>query len=307
MASRWWTYQRERFPVLGHGTLVLLVSLSAVVYSSHLRGEASWPDPQTLAVASICAFLFFLQLRVLDEWKDYEEDRRYRPYRPVPRGLVMLRELSAVGGVAAAAQLALVVWLGARLVPVLLAVWLYMVLMGKEFFLREWLKARPIAYLWTHMLIMPLIYLFLIACDWRGAPAPHWTGIGWLLLVGFFNGVVIEIGRKVRAPQQEEPGVETYSVLWGRRNAVCAWSAAVVLCGAAAGAAEWQIRVLPIGEWLIALGLLMTFAAGVCFLAAPSAGRAKLIESASALWTLLVHLSLGPVALLLSPWLAARG
>ena len=37
-----------------------------------------------------------LQLRLADEFKDFEEDSRYRPYRPVPRGLVSLRDLAWV-------------------------------------------------------------------------------------------------------------------------------------------------------------------------------------------------------------------
>ena len=41
--------------------------------------------------------VFFLQLRIADEFKDFAEDSRFRPYRPVPRGLVTLTELGWVG------------------------------------------------------------------------------------------------------------------------------------------------------------------------------------------------------------------
>ena len=34
----------------------------------------------------VVAFLQFLMVRIIDEFKDYEEDKKYRPYRPVPRG-----------------------------------------------------------------------------------------------------------------------------------------------------------------------------------------------------------------------------
>jgi 4-hydroxybenzoate polyprenyltransferase len=44
-----------------------------------------------------------------------------------------------------------------------------------------------------------------------------WNGFFW---VSFFNGTVLEIGRKIRAPQDEEAGVETYSFLWGRGGAL---------------------------------------------------------------------------------------
>ena len=106
----------------------------------------------------------------------------------------------------------------------LLLTWLYLGLMSKEFFARRWLKARPITYMVTHMAIMPLVDLYTTSCDWVPAgfvrPPP---GLLWFLLVSFFNGMVVEIGRKIRSPQDEESGVETYSFLWGRLNAILAW------------------------------------------------------------------------------------
>src|SRR5262249_35693743 len=73
-ASRWWTYQRERFPVLAHGPLIAAFSLSAVSFSSLLRGRTELPDAKTAVVAFATSFLFFLQLRLADEFKDFEED-----------------------------------------------------------------------------------------------------------------------------------------------------------------------------------------------------------------------------------------
>ena len=92
MSSRWWVYQRERFPILAHGPLIAAFSVSAVSYSALLRGQSSLPLDGTL-LAFGTAFLFFLQLRIADEFKDFEDDSRYRSYRPVPRGLVKLSEL----------------------------------------------------------------------------------------------------------------------------------------------------------------------------------------------------------------------
>ncbi len=74
----------------------------------------------------------------------------------------------------------------------------------------------------SHMLILPLVDLYATACDWRvggRAPAPP-DGLAWFLVVSYLNGMVIEIGRKTRAPADEEHGVETYSALWGVRGAV---------------------------------------------------------------------------------------
>ena len=65
---------------------------------------------------------------------------------------------------------------------------------------------------------MPLVDFFGTSCEWlpRGSATPQ--GLGWFLAASFFNGIVIEIGRKLRLPGDEEEGVETYSRLWGKRG-----------------------------------------------------------------------------------------
>jgi 4-hydroxybenzoate polyprenyltransferase len=298
---RFWTYQAERFPVFGHGILIAAFSFSAVSFSALLRGETNWPGGGSILVAFASAFLFFLQLRIADEFKDFEEDARYRAYRPVPRGLVSLRELGLLGGLTALVQLGLALWLEPALVWLLLLVWGYMALMSREFFARAWLKARPAAYLWSHMLIVPLIDLYATACDWRvaGDTAPH-AGLVWFLIVSFFNGVVIEIGRKIRAPQDEEPGVETYSSLWGRRKAMMVWLGAMLLTAVSAWLAARHIDfALPVAILLIILLLAATMIA-VRFLQQPLTARARLIEPMSGLWTLLMYLIVGAIPMVVS-------
>src|SRR5947207_1399464 len=99
MVKRWWTYQRERFPVLVHGALIAAFSLSIVGYTVLVLGWSVLPIAAA-AVAFVCSFLFFLQLRIADEYKDFDEDSRYRPDRPVPRRVVSFRELGALAALA---------------------------------------------------------------------------------------------------------------------------------------------------------------------------------------------------------------
>ncbi|MFO1448410.1 MAG: UbiA family prenyltransferase [Opitutaceae bacterium] len=168
----------------------------------------------------------FLLLRIADEFKDQEEDE-VPPYRPVPRGLVRLRELAWIGVGVAAGQLLLALLIGTTLVSLLAVTWVYFGLMSREFFVREWLKARPVVYLFSHMAIMPLVDWFATGstgCTREGRCRPGCSGS---LPRVFCNGIVIELGRKIRSPGEEEAGVETYSVLWGPRIAVLAWLAAM--------------------------------------------------------------------------------
>src|SRR5256714_12413108 len=143
MANRWWIYQRERFPVIAHGLLIAAFSSSAVCFSALLRSQQIYrikiPHPLSLLVAYASAFLFFLQLRIADEFKDFEEDSRYRPYRPVPRGLIKLRELAVLFMLTGLIQLGLALWLDTGLLLLLGVTWTYLVLCSKQVFVVEWL------------------------------------------------------------------------------------------------------------------------------------------------------------------------
>lgn len=304
---RWWIYQHERFPLLSHGPLIAAFSFSALSFSALLQGRLALPAASPSVVAFLTALLFFLQLRIADEFKDFDEDSRYRPYRPVPRGLVTLRELAVLGMLAAVVQLGLALWLAPSLVWLLVAAWTYLVLMSKEFFVSEWLKAHPIPYMVSHMVIIPLVDLYATACDWWVAGEGPPDGLIWFLVVSYFNGLVIEIGRKIRGPKEEETGVNTYSTLWGRRNAVLAWFGSLLVTATFAFVAAWQIDFFaPVGALLAVLLLAAGIVAGR-FLCQPDSRRAKWIETASGLWTILMYLSLGAVPLLIRVWLAGRG
>ncbi len=298
MPSRWVTYQRERFPLAAHGPLIAAFSFSAVCYSSLARGDVQIPEPEVALVAFASALVFFLQLRIADEFKDFEEDSRFRPYRPVPRGLVSLRELGMLGAGCAALQLVLALWLAPFLALILLVVWVYLALMSHEFFVRDWLKAHPVVYMWSHMLIMPLIDFYATACDWVTAGTGLPWGLFWFLCVSFANGIVIEIGRKLRAPADEEEGVETYSVLWGPRRAALVWLGAVCATAVLAAAAAARVDFLvPVAVLLAILIAAATFVVRG-FIRAPVAGAGKRIELVSGVWTLLMYLSLGAAPLL---------
>lgn len=297
--NRWWIYQRERFPLAAHGPLIAAFSASAVSYSVLLRGADARPALLSFLVAFPASLGSFLLLRIADEFKDAEEDARFRAYRPVPRGLVKLRELAWLGAGVALLQLALAACIGWPLVGLLAVTWVYFGLMTEEFFARQWLKARPVVYLFSHMLIMPLVDWFATGCDWVHAGGGMPAGLFWFLAASFCNGVVIELGRKIRAPGQEEAGVETYTVLWGRPLAVASWLCAMAATLACGLVAAQRIAFLP--PFAVVLGALWlgALALGLAFLRTVDGRLAKRIELYSGVWTLALYLTLGVVPLCL--------
>jgi len=300
--NRWIVYQRERFPLAGHGPLVAAFSTSAVCYSALARSSPA-PALSSLLVAFVTSLLFFLQLRIADEFKDFEDDSRHRPYRPVPRGLVTLRELAWIGAAAALVQLALALALDPSIVWMLVMAWVYLALMTKEFFAARWLKSHPVIYMTSHMVILPIVDLYATATDWwvAGLRTPP-TSLFWFLVVSYLNGLVVEIGRKTRVPADEEPGVETYSALWGTRGAARAWTFAVLLTAAAAYRAAAGIGT---ERWMLVLLVVLVALCGaaawrVTHSTAQGSGRS--IELMSGVWTVLMYLGLGAAPLVFG-WL----
>lgn len=291
VVAKWWTYQRERFPLVAHGLLILAFSSGAVAYSARLRDAR--PAAGSFVVAFLSCLVFFFLLRVSDEHKDIEEDRRWRPYRPVPRGLVTLGELRRAAWGLMAVQGALALWLAPALLVPLVATWAFIGLMTIEFGIGGWLHDRPMAVIATHMLVMPFVDFYAMATDWMAAGVRPAAGLLWFLLASYANGVVVEVGRKLRAPADEEEGVLTYTARYGIPRAVLFWLLAMLATLGCAVMATVRIGSAP--YVLVLLGALFAVAAalGAWLAVSPRPGRGKLLEAVSGLWTIAVYLGVG--------------
>jgi hypothetical protein len=302
LSARLWDYQAERFPLVKHGVLIMAFGASAVCLSALLRGGA--PSVMAIVVAVLVLFGFFFQLRVADEHKDSADDTKFRPERPVPRGLVTLAELRVVAIGVGVAQIALTAALDWGLLGLLLLVWAWMAVMAKEFFAPAWLKKRPIIYMVSHMAIMPLIDLYATACDWLPAGVALHENfgltLGAFLLLSLVNGSVIEIARKSWALEMEREGVGTYSRLWGAERAGLV--VMVLLLVGLALSAFINVRSDAGVVMLAGLMLVTMFAAwtAIDYAGTPTAKKVKQMETGTAVFVLGNYLLLGVIPLLMS-------
>ncbi len=219
-ARRFFAYLAERFPPLGYGVLI------AAYYSSNqflartltAPGRPMHYDLSTVlgAVTLLC---FFFHLRVFDEHKDYAEDLVHYPRRVLQSGLVTLRHLQVLGGLAIAAGIVLSLLRGPAAFVAWLAAFAFSLLMLEEFFARDWLKRHFLVYATSHLLVMPLLALMIFSFATGRWPwqAPPWFWVyAW---VGFFVTFNWEVSRKIRAPEDEIEGVETYTRIFGTYGA----------------------------------------------------------------------------------------
>lgn len=293
LAARLWAYQKERFPLAAYGPMVIVFTASAALFSRLARGEGGFVPPERFVAGAFTALVFFAWLRILDEHKDAEIDRRFRPELPVPRGLVSRAELRRAGLLMLAAALLLNLALAPALLGPIALVALWAALMTREFFVPEWLRARPALYLVSHMAIMPLIDLYTTGLDWLAEGARPPRALLWFLLLTFLNGVVVEIGRKIRSPDQEREGVDTYTGAWGPRMAPRVWLGVLALTASVAAVALRSVGAGPAENGLLLVAALLASVPALGFLRRPAPEWGKRIEAASGAWTIAMYLLLG--------------
>lgn len=291
LAARLWVYQAERFPLTKTVPLLAVFSAASINVSAFLAGR---PLPGMFAylIGFGLVLILFFQMRVCDEVKDLEDDKAYRPERPIPRGLVSLQLI--VGLALATIPIAIVLALasGHGLIWLLILVWLWLAAMTFEFGVPAWLKARPVIYLLSHMAIMPLIDLLLTGVEWTTSGAPY-PGLWLFLALSFVNGCVLELGRKLWAPDSERNGVETYSKLWGVRTAAMVW---VALIGIAALLLLGLAGLTGVLLWTLPMALIgggACLCAATTYTKAPTPMTEKRIDTCAGLWVFLCYASAG--------------
>ena len=280
--QRLWIYQAERLPLKKTVPLLAVFSAASLCASAVLAGRPV-PGPGAFAAAFVVALLLFFQMRACDEWKDAEDDRLYRPDRPIPRGLVSQRLILSLGA-ASLPVAAFAAWAWHPPVLWLLGLcWLWLAAMTVEFGVPSWLKARPVLYLVSHMAIMPLIDLVLTAMEWLpgGGAAP---GLVLFLALSFVNGCVLEIGRKLWAPEAEIAGVDSYSRLWGPQRAAAVWLGAVALATALLIAVGAATGIAGLAAVLGLAGLALCAVAAMAYARAPTPAAQRRMDTLSGLW-----------------------
>jgi UbiA prenyltransferase family len=300
LARRLWIYQSDRFPIGKTALLLAVFSAASISVSAHLSGRGL-PGPWTFVVAWLVTIVFFFQMRACDEYKDREDDLRYRPERPIPSGLVDLKLILGIGAAGGVLAIALTASLLVALLVPLLLVWVWLGLMTAEFFVPAWLKARPFLYLVSHMAIMGLIDLYVTAAEWlpHGVEPPH--GLLLFLSLSFVNGCVLEIGRKVWAPESERTGVETYSSLLGPRRAALLWAGICALAWMLLAGVGYAVDA-PYTVALPGLAMLaVTIAAAARFARNPTVAGQKRIDMLAGLWVFVCYCLAG-----YAPFLAER-
>ena len=324
-------YLNERFPLGKNSFFVLIFTLSGYIYTGLLYnskiiklilskevnrvlllgGKGIDKVPiiwYKLLPLFIIIFMFFFQLRITDEFKDYEEDLKYRAYRPVQRGIISLKALGKIGIATIIIQIILAHVINPKLIYFMLLVWIYMFLMTKEFFIKNWLTERILIYALSHVVIM--IFITLVIVKGTGYILEShfletlylsvekygkniFIGLIPLFALNYLNGIVLEIGRKTRKVDEEEHGVQTYSKLWGRKKAVIILSLLFIIeyFFVILGLAHTYKEYFFFGGLTLLVILVVSIYFMVKFLKKDLSG--KIVETVSGLWIIFSSMCMG--------------
>lgn len=134
--------------------------------------------------------------------------------------------------------------------------------MRVEFGMGRWLRRHLVLYALSHMLIMPLVILWLF---WAYSTMflLDRTLLA-LLLLSLLGGFGFELARKLHAPAAERPGIDSYSRALGYRPAL-GLTVAVLLAGGAVQAGLLRLLHGRAGAYAV---LALVLAAGLALYAA---------------------------------------
>lgn len=168
-------------------------------------------------VGGITVFGFLMFLRIADDFKDYESDKRLFPDRAFPSGKVYKKDLNIV----VAIDLAVLTILNAIFMNnflFYLFLMAYGILMSLWFFQKHKIsKSLPLA-LVTHNPVQMVLNLYIISfCCIKYDLYPFTLTSFLVLMTLYFPALIWEIARKIRAPK-DETEYTTYSKLFGHKK-----------------------------------------------------------------------------------------
>ncbi|WP_374075064.1 hypothetical protein [Bdellovibrio bacteriovorus] len=241
--TAWLKFIKERLPLASYALIV-----GGFVMTAKALTQTAWS--WDLLIPFVGLMLFFIELRLMDELKDYSKDVVAHPQRPLPRGLVSVPAMKIVvnGGLAVMLLFAGVSFLQGSVPGICYAlIVLYLYLMYKEFFVGESLANKPFLYACTHQIIIVLLLVYAAATLQAEAASAAVSYLAGFVILGCF--FTYEVARKM--DPKAHPILKTYLSVYGKKGVAfiliflqaVSWSAAllmqehVVLFGLIAGSA----------------------------------------------------------------------
>lgn len=217
MFKRLAIYFKEMYPLLPRFALAAIVFFEIYFILLLNTGITEFHIGLQEFIATFTIFVFLMILRIADDFKDYETDRRLFPERALPSGRVHKKDLAvALTSVVYISLLLNLLFMNNQ--GWFLFLYIYGTLMSFWFFKRDKIQnSLPLALVTHNPVMMVLnIYTITFVCYKYNLPLLSLPTV-LLAFTMYFPSLIWEISRKIRAPKDETEYV-TYSKLFGYRK-----------------------------------------------------------------------------------------
>lgn len=292
--KKWYIYQKERFPVIIYGLYIFCITFAVFCFCNYLAEDFNDKIVNNITIG-VCkiqyiklipmfltAFLQFLMIRIVDEFKDYEEDLKYRPYRPVPRGLIKLKELKILFIICIIFQFLITLFFNPEGIKYLIILWIFFFIFIKDFFIKNFLN--------KHMLINVFLDEILIIALANYLASYIFLNDLRILILFFILYIIswiVEVARKIRSKEDEEEGVKTYTAVFGVQGAIAILFILETILMAL------QVVVFGIENWVwIILPYILVNIINLLFVNKRNRKFAKLTEAFANIYIIFITLSM---------------
>lgn len=217
MLKRIHIYMKERYPFIPRLILGLIVFLEIHFIILLNEGVTKFDIGIQECVGAFTVFAFLLWLRIADDLKDFETDKKLFPDRPLARGSVYKKDVIIVCTlVQVIAAVLNILFMNNLLFFCIL--YFYGYLMSQWFFQKAKIQpSLPLA-LVTHNPVQMFVNLYIISFTVikYHLPAVTLTTVMTLWTL-YFPALIWEVSRKIKAPRDEND-YTTYSKLFGYKK-----------------------------------------------------------------------------------------
>ena len=209
-------YLAQRFPFVNMFLFAIL--FYTVLSCSQYFTITSFTFSILDLIGVLACISFFFRLRVFDEIKDYALDCKLHPNRVLQSGKIHLRDLQIITGILFLLEIYWSYAMGTNTLILFLVCVSYSLIMRFEFFVPKYLKSRLLLYAFSHMMIMPLVIVWLWSA-WQ-TTLDFNSPLLILMALSILGGFSFELARKIHAPNAEREGQDSYSKILGLKSAI---------------------------------------------------------------------------------------
>ncbi|MBP5679215.1 MAG: UbiA family prenyltransferase [Bacilli bacterium] len=218
MIKRLYIYYKERYPFFSRILLGIIVFCEIYFIVLLNQGVTKFQLGFQELIGGYTVFAFLLWLRVADDLKDYETDKKLFPDRPLPSGRVQIKDVV----ISCAVVQGIAVLLNILFMPNIIffiILYVYGYLMSKWFFQKSKIQpSLPLALI-THNPVQAFVNLYIISFTVikYHLDFVNLTTIMTLFTL-YFPALIWEVSRKIKAPKDEND-YTTYSKIFGYKKA----------------------------------------------------------------------------------------